>query len=197
AYLSERALAWEWLAYVKLRAVAGAHELGQKVESEARRVIHEAARRMDDAELRAETRRVRERLERERSKRRGAGVDIKYGRGGMLDVYFATRYLQLRDNVPDASGNRSTVKTLERLNQGKSLSDEDYAAMNEGYAVLRELDHNLRLIVGRSTRLPASDHPSLSDIARRMNSASASALSDDLTTHMANIRAAYERITNG
>ncbi|MBC7911993.1 MAG: hypothetical protein H7Y30_15905, partial [Pyrinomonadaceae bacterium] len=150
AYLSERALAWEWLAYVKLRAVAGAHELGQKVESEARRVIHEAARQMDDAELRAETRRVRERLERERSKRRGAGVDIKYGRGGMLDVYFATRYLQLRDNVPDASGDRSTVKTLERLHQGKSLSDEDYAAMNEGYAVLRELDHNLRLIVGRS-----------------------------------------------
>lgn len=197
-YLSERALPWEWLAYVKLRAVAGAGDLGRKVEDEARRVIHEAARRMDERELRAETRRVRERLEREKSRRRrGAGIDIKYGPGGMLDVYFATRYLQLRDDVRDSGPDRSTARTLERLHAGGSLNDEDYAAMSAGYAVLRALDHHLRLIIGRSTHLHTSGHPAIADLARRMNYPNAQALTADLTAHMTNIRAAYDRITNG
>jgi glutamate-ammonia-ligase adenylyltransferase len=194
-YLSERALAWEWLAYVKLRAVAGAISLGQKVEDEARRVIHDAARRMDERELRAETRRVRERLEREKKRRRSsASIDIKYGQGGMLDVYFATRYLQLRDNVPDKGPERSTVSTLEKLHAGGSLNDEDFAAMSEGYSILRTLDHHLRLIIGRSTHLHASDHPAVNDIARRMNYPTANALTDNLTLHMSNIRAAYDRV---
>jgi len=194
-YLSERALAWEWLAYVKLRAVAGANSLGQKVEDEARRVIHDAAQRMDERELRAETRRVRERLELEKKRRRGStSIDIKYGQGGMLDVYFATRYLQLRDNVPDKGPERSTASTLERLHAGGSLNDEDFAAMSEGYAVLRTLDHHLRLIIGRSTHLHASDHPAIGDISRRMNYPTANALTDNLTLHMTNIRAAYKRV---
>jgi glutamate-ammonia-ligase adenylyltransferase len=197
SYLSERALAWEWLAYVKLRAVAGEMTLGASAENRARRIIHERAQEMDDEALRAETRRVRERLEHERSRRRGAGTDIKYGRGGMLDVYFATRYLQLRDNVPDTAEDRSTVGMLSRLRERGSLDEKDFAAMHEGYQVLRSLDHHLRLIIGRSTRLPATDHPALADIARRMNYASADALIHDLTTHMSNIRAAYERITKG
>lgn len=199
SYLSERALPWEWLAYVKLRAVAGAIDLGERVEKESRRIIHQGARDMDDAELRADTRRVRERLEREKfSRRSSAGsIDIKYGQGGMLDVYFATRYLQLRDDVPDEAEDRSTLKTLSRLRDKGSLNDEDFTAMNEGYAILRALDHNLRLIIGRSTRLPASEHPALQDIARRMDYASASALIDDLNARMREIRAAYDRITQG
>ncbi|HEY0384868.1 MAG TPA: hypothetical protein VGC64_02600, partial [Pyrinomonadaceae bacterium] len=72
-YLQERAAPWEWLAYVKLRAVAGDLALGSRVEQEARSIIHRAARAIDAGALRAETRRVRERLEQERarSKRRG------------------------------------------------------------------------------------------------------------------------------
>jgi glutamate-ammonia-ligase adenylyltransferase len=188
---------WEWLAYVKLRAAAGVMELGQKIEAEARGIIHEAARGAGDDALRMETRRVRERLEREKGVRRGRiGVDIKYGPGGMLDVYFATRYLQLRDDVPDEGADRSTRATLERLRAAASLSEADYQAMSDGYPRLRALDHSLRLIVGRSTRLPATDHPALRDIARSLNYDSPAALKQSLATHMHNIRAAYERITS-
>lgn len=197
-YLNERALPWEWLAYVKLRAVAGDMTLGVEVENRARLIIRQAAQRMDDVTLRTETRRIRDRLERERSKRRrGTGLDIKYGRGGMLDVYFATRYLQLRDNLPDMSEDRSTMNTLVRLRDNGSLGEQDFVAMNEGYAILRALDHNLRLIIGRSTRLPASEHPALADIAHRMEYGSPDMLISDLGTHMANIRAAYDRVTTG
>jgi len=67
--------------------------------------------------------------------------------------------------------------------------------MNEGYAYLRTLDHYLRLIVGRSTRLPAMDHPALRDLAHCMGHTSAQHLTESLATHRANIRAAYDRIT--
>jgi glutamate-ammonia-ligase adenylyltransferase len=196
-YLRERALQWEWLAYVKLRAAAGDLELGRRVERQARSIIHEAAREADRETLRLETRRVRERLEHEKTRRRGVTIDIKYGAGGMLDVYFATRFLQLRDNVPDDSEDRSTRAVLERLRETGSLSEDDYRAMKDGYGLLRALDHQLRLIVGRSTRLPAADHPSLRDIARKLNYLSPNELIDALSTHMQNIRAAYENITKG
>jgi glutamate-ammonia-ligase adenylyltransferase len=196
-YLKERAVEWEWLAYVKLRAAAGDLELGGRVESEARRIIHEAAQAAGAESLRLETRRVRERLEQEKTRGRGATTDIKYGAGGMLDVYFATRYLQLRDGVPDRGADRSTRAVLERLREAESLNEEDYAAMKDGYELLRSLDHYLRLIVGRSTKLPAADHAALRDIARKLDYQSASELTEALSIHMKAIRAAYDRITGG
>jgi glutamate-ammonia-ligase adenylyltransferase len=197
-YLRERALPWEWLAYVKLRAAGGDRELGLSVEERARQIIYERAGQVGEETLRVETRRVRERLEQEKAAARSArGVtDIKYGPGGMLDVYFATRYLQLRYGVTEELEDRSTSATLKRLRAAGALGEADYAAMNEGYAHLRTLDHYLRLIVGRSTRLPAIDHPALRDIAHCMGQASAQNLTDALATHRANIRAAYDRITS-
>ena len=50
AYLKERAAIWEWLAYVKLRAVAGGRDFGARTEAEARHCIHELASRTEVAE---------------------------------------------------------------------------------------------------------------------------------------------------
>jgi glutamate-ammonia-ligase adenylyltransferase len=194
-YLKERAVEWEWLAYVKLRVAAGDLELGTRVEREARRIIHEAAQNAEREALRLETRRVRERLEQERTRRGGPSIDIKYGAGGMLDVYFATRYLQLRDHVPDEGMDRSTRAVLENLRAAGSLNQEDYAVMQDGYQLLRTLDHHLRLIVGRSTRLPAADHPALRDIAHKLDYASPTELVESLTACMKKMRRAYNRIT--
>ncbi|HMF57914.1 MAG TPA: hypothetical protein VK619_16345 [Pyrinomonadaceae bacterium] len=192
-YLENRSVAWEWLAYVKLRAAAGEIALGSKIEEEARRIVHSVARVGSREDLRAETLKVRERLEIEKTDRRARHVDIKFGPGGMLDVYFATRYLQLRDDVPDDRHARSTRATLERLHDAGSLAEEDFTAMNEGYALLRKVDHALRLVIGRATRLPAAGRHALADIAHAIGYASAETLIADLATHMKEIRAAYER----
>jgi glutamate-ammonia-ligase adenylyltransferase len=195
-YVATRTQVWEWLAYVKLRAVAGDLELGRALEEKARRAIHEAARKVDTEELRRETRRVRERLERERGAPRSREVDIKFGAGGMLDVYFAARYLQLRDDVRDAGADRSTFSTLARLRAAGSLDADTFVALREGYATLRALDHALRLVVGRSSRLPATaDHPVLNDLARALEFDSPSALLAHLRARMDAVRAAYERAT--
>jgi glutamate-ammonia-ligase adenylyltransferase len=197
-YLQQRAAVWEWLAYVKVRAVAGDLELGRMIEAEARQAIHEAARKIDGQELRTDTHRVRDRLEKEKAKpsRRG-GLNIKYGAGGMLDVYFAVRYLQLRDDIRDEGDDRSTSATLERLRASGSLSAEDHAVLSAGYGLLRTVDHHLRLIVGRSARLPVAEHAAVQDIGKKLGYLNASELIAKLIDGMAAIRAVYERIIDG
>ena len=103
-YMTETAAVWEMLAFVKLRMVGGDASIGLNVENETRRIIHERAAALPANELREETLRVRLALENQRVRtRRGGDIDIKYGAGGMLHVYFAMRFLQLRDDVPDAT----------------------------------------------------------------------------------------------
>ena len=112
----------------------------------------------------------------------------------MLDVYFTARYLQLRDEIPDEGDDRSTAFTLERLRQEGSLSEEDFSVLSAGYDLLRAVDHNLRLIVGRSTRLPDPDHATARDVATKMEFESAEELGEVLTDQMRSIREAYNRI---
>jgi glutamate-ammonia-ligase adenylyltransferase len=157
-------------------------------------LIHDLARTIDPERLGAETRRVRDRLEKEKAGRRGADLDIKYGAGGMLDVYFAVRYLQLRDGVQDDIDDRTTTATLERLRASGSLNEADYLALAKGYALLRDVDHQLRLIVRRSARLPAPEHPAFRDISRRLGYVAAAELTKELKLRMGEIRRAYERI---
>ena len=194
-YLRDESAPWEWLAYVKLRCVGGDQELGKMIETHARHRIHANASRLDPYELKAVTRHVRDRLEKEKGSRgRKQGTDIKYGPGGMLDVYFAVRYLQLRDDVVDEGDDRSTSFTLERLREEGSLSEEDFLVLSSGYGLLRTIDHNLRLIVGRSTHLPDPNHITARDVATRIGLASVSELQQRLTDQMHAIRTAYNRI---
>jgi glutamine synthetase adenylyltransferase len=183
------------------------------VETHARHAIHEKARSLDQDELRQETRRVRERLEREKGRsigqngrqsearngrhgRRGRhATDIKYSAGGMLDVYFAARYLQLRDDVADEGEDRSTLATLERLEACASLENGDYEALSEGYELLRSVDHNLRLIAGKVAALPSADYPAYREIAERLGFKQPEELSESLSERMRSIREAYDRIT--
>jgi glutamate-ammonia-ligase adenylyltransferase len=197
-YLRQRSAIWEWLAYVKLRAVAGDLELGKMIETHARHTIHEKAREIGPGELRAETWRVRELLERRKGKHGRGGphsdIDIKYSGGGMLDVYFAARYLQLRDDVADEGEDRSTRATLERLEATGSLGIRDYEELSGGYALLRSIDHQLRLIVGKVAALPSTDHPAFREIAKRLSFESAATLRETLTERMQAIRESFDRI---
>lgn len=199
-YLKNRSAIWEWLAYVKIRGVAGDIGLADYVGKMARKIIHENAFELQkkDAnfeELKTETSRIRASLEKQKStSRKGKEIDIKFGEGGMLDVYFGVRFLQLRDNIQDAGANRSTVFTLEKLFENDSIGAENFKNLTDGYKFLSELDHNLRLTIGRSTRLPLANRNALETIVGRMKLASIDDLLQKLTFHRINIRASFENI---
>jgi glutamine synthetase adenylyltransferase len=112
----------------------------------------------------------------------------------MLDVYFAARYLQLRDEVLDEGEDRSTAFTLERLREEGSLTEEDFSVLSNGYSLLRSIDHNLRLITHRSTRLPDPNHVAAKDVATRAGFTSVSEMQETVTEQMRAIREAYNRI---
>lgn len=205
-YVRQRSAIWEWLAYVKLRAVAGDLELGKMIETHARHALHERAGTIAPEELKQETRRVRERLEREKGSgmgksgrrlRRGGqqNIDIKYSAGGMLDVYFAARYLQLRDDLADEGDDRSTMATLARLEANGSLEARDHEALSQGYELLRAVDHQLRLIGGKVSSLRSTDSPAFREIANHLGFGTADNLSETLRDRMSAIREAYDRIT--
>ena len=112
----------------------------------------------------------------------------------MLDVYFAMRYLQLRDGVPDSPDDRSTDRTLGILHDRGSITGDDHVAMLAGYRFLSALDHHLRLTVGRTTRLPAANVPALDRVASRMGLASSANLLERLTIHRLDLRNAFDHI---
>ncbi|HEY0048099.1 MAG TPA: hypothetical protein VGB68_02355, partial [Pyrinomonadaceae bacterium] len=112
--------------------------------------------------------------------------------GGMLDVYFAMRFLQLRDNVPDDAENRSTRAMLRKLRENGSLDEADFQAFDDGYDFLSCLDHSLRLTVGRTNRLPMANPSAMRTIVERMNLASTNDLLEKLTFHRLEIRGAFE-----
>jgi glutamate-ammonia-ligase adenylyltransferase len=192
-YLETRSAIWEWLAYVKLRAVGGDADLALEIEKRARRIIHQNASRAGEDDLKTETARVRERLEKEKA-RRAKDDNIKFGAGGMLDVYFAMRFLQLRDDVRDDGTNRSTRAMLRRLLEKNSLNDADFEAFDDGYDFLSRLDHNLRLTVGRTNRLPQANQAAMQTIVERMKLDSTADLNQKLTFHRLEIRRAFENV---
>lgn len=203
-YFREKAVVWEMLAFVKLRSVGGDADLGTRIEAGTREIIHRRAGEIEGDVLRQETIRVRDALEEQRARaKRGGDVDIKYGSGGMLDVYFAVRYLQLRHNVPDGTGvlgnaakdqdGRSTAATLSRLS-GVVADPASLSALLQGYEFLSQLDHAIRLTVGRTTRLPSGNTLAMGLIVDRLGLSSAADLHERLTVHRLAIREAYERI---
>jgi glutamate-ammonia-ligase adenylyltransferase len=189
SYVSERASAWEHSAYLKAREVAGCLNLGARAREAICRAAFDKSSR--NPRLREELSAIRMRLQREKA--RTGRPDIKWGRGGMTDVYFITRYLQLRDRIyyPPEHGTQSLVK---RLAERGSLDDRSAGVLFDGYLFLRRVDHWMRLLLDRPTpALPASDM-ALGDLARALGLASAEEVEQVTLHHLSEIRSVFEDV---
>ncbi len=149
-YFAEKAEAWEGIAYMKSRALAGnldratlfLHEL-QDVDW--RRYGQSMRSRHELGEMRA-------RLEREQGPRN----PLKAGVGGYYDIDFALMYLRLRGagifykvlNTPER------IEVIEKMGH---LSPEDANFLREASTFYRALDHGQRLSTGHAEgSLPTS-----------------------------------------
>jgi len=193
-YIAESAAIWELLAFVKLRFTVGDASIGETLEHEIRRSIHEKARTLPQDELRDETRKMRVALEKRKPPRRSGDIDIKFGAGGMLDVYFAMRFLQLRDDIPDDTANRSTPHMLKKLYDSGSIGKEEFRVLDDGHAFLSRLDHALRLAVGRTTKFRTDNHELADLIARSMKVENSKQLIEQLTMTRLSVRETFDDI---
>jgi [glutamine synthetase] adenylyltransferase / [glutamine synthetase]-adenylyl-L-tyrosine phosphorylase len=194
-YINEKAAIWEMLAFVKMRAVGGDLELGRSVEEQTRELILDRASLVRQTQLASETSQMRHALEKHRRRNNGShGIDIKYGEGGMLDVYFVMRYLQLASRFPDDPDDRSTSFMLTRLRDNGLLTQEQYSGLYSGYSFLGSLDHNIRLTVGRTTRVPVGNKHAMGVIADRLGLGQPTELLQQLSLHRLSIRSIFQEI---
>jgi len=189
AYLSGRASAWEHSAYLKAREVTGDLEFGARARTAICDACFAAAQRNPD--LREELAAMRKRLEREKAG--GARPDIKWGSGGMTEVYFITRYIQLRDRLYFPT-ERGTTALIKHLGEVGALDRGAARVLFEGYWFLRKLDHWMRLLMDRPRpALPASA-TAMRDLSRALGLASVEELEKAVAYHTSEIRAVSESV---
>lgn len=143
-YFSTTAKAWEGIAYMKARAVAGDTE-------RATRFLHELQQEMvwrrygQGGRAKSDLRQMRMRLQREQ----GAATPLKAAAGGYYDADFILMYLRLRGaglfynslNTPERIDVVEKMGHLERVEAEFLLDATRY---------FRALDHAIRLVTGRS-----------------------------------------------
>ena len=150
-YFSKTAEAWEGIAYMKSRAVAGNVERGTEFLSELQDV--DWRRYGQGGRSKEKLRQLRQRLEAEM----GSSNPLKAGRGGYFDIDFALMFLRLRSagiffkvlNTP------LRIEVIEKMGH---LDRADAAFLLDAATFYRAVDHGMRLTSGHAEgRLPSSE----------------------------------------
>ena len=161
--VSKSGRAWERQALVRARACAGDRELGERVEH-----IASLAAYGQGAPPAVELHQLRMRMQRELAKETKDRVDLKTGRGGLLDIEFAAQWLQMLHGANPAVRSTDTVKSLESLHAEGYLVKRDYVTLADGYAFLRRLEQRIHVLGGAGDSVLDRRQSGLPQLARRM-----------------------------
>jgi glutamate-ammonia-ligase adenylyltransferase len=184
-YHREDAAAWERVALLRARIV-------WSDEPPADRGGHDRALAtlafdlpLDDERFRADLRRVRGRVERERGKVPAGSRHLHFDPGGIMDVELLVALGQLRQAADAEVRTTSTSAALERL-----VALGWPATLRDDYAVLRRTALRLRLLLDRPQAVVSPrDLPAL---ARSLGT-TAVALGAELDERMARVRSVFEK----
>jgi glutamate-ammonia-ligase adenylyltransferase len=196
AYHHTSAQVWERQALIKARPVAGPPALRAKLEEIVEGFVY--GRGLAPAEA-AEIGRIRERIEHERAASGGHGLDIKTGRGGIVDVEFLVQALQLRHGrAHPRVRTRDTRRAIAGLAAAGILPAADADALAAGYGFLRALESRLRIERDQPVEAAEAEPGALLSLARRLGYAgedagAVAALRADHARHRDEIRAVYDR----
>lgn len=157
---------WERQALIKARPVAGDPHLQATVADIVSEFVYRAPLGAAEAH---EIRRLRERMERELAHESSERMNIKTGRGGLVDVEFLTQMLQLHYGPALTQVRlRNTLTALRAFAEIGVLPADDYAVLAEGYRFLRRVENALRLAHDRPVEDLDRTRIDLTAVARRM-----------------------------
>ncbi len=166
AYHAETAAPWERQALIKARVVTGTPTLAERIAALNERIVYEQPL---PENLASEIYRLRQRMEKEIAREGEGQLNIKTGRGGMVDVEFLVQYLQLTHGKahPQVRG-QNTLEALRALHQAGLLPGGDFGRLIEGYKFLRRLENKLRLVHDQSVNQLSADPAALAKLARHL-----------------------------
>jgi glutamate-ammonia-ligase adenylyltransferase len=163
-YQAEQAESWERQALVKARSCAGDMQLGARVIATATAAAYER-----EAPTAERLHHLRMRMERELSRERpSVRYDLKFGHGGLVDVEFATQWLQMRHGRDPRVRTTDTETAIVALETCGYLDAPGADALREGWRFLRLLEQRLRIAHGSRATLIEEGAPGLVKLARSM-----------------------------
>ncbi|VAX25385.1 hypothetical protein MNBD_NITROSPINAE04-984 [hydrothermal vent metagenome] len=163
-YYNNRGQVWERLALVGARPVCGDKIFGAKVMSALGSFIESGDLEPSDSDKIVK---IRERIASERVK--PGVVDIKFGRGGLIEIEFICQWLAM-ENRETPNGERPfTLSTLKTARAKKWLDKDVVDDLIKAYLFLRSLEDTLRMDKEKAVNvIPASDTILLNRLSRAM-----------------------------
>ncbi len=140
---------WERQALIKARPVTGDAPF---VETIRNLFLQTTYRPSDPKEIAQEIHALRLRMQNELARERPGFYNIKTGRGGMIDIEFATQYLQLVHGLSHGEVRcPNTLEALQALEQSGLLEQSLAKDLQDAYLFYRELETRIRLVLERSS----------------------------------------------
>jgi glutamate-ammonia-ligase adenylyltransferase len=166
-YYRNECAVWERQALIKARAVAGETSLRERVETCRETAAFDAG--LSGAQV-EEIERMRERMEREISPETARSLNLKQGRGGLVDVEFFAQMLALRYGrfYPELRRERATPRLLDALARAGLVASAQAELLKSHYGFLSLLEHRLRIQSDQPVSAISTDPADLTALARRM-----------------------------
>ncbi|MGC8603562.1 MAG: bifunctional [glutamate--ammonia ligase]-adenylyl-L-tyrosine phosphorylase/[glutamate--ammonia-ligase] adenylyltransferase, partial [Desulfomonilaceae bacterium] len=165
-YHRQSSALWEKQALIRSRAIVGPSMLVQKIDSMVHEFIRKTTITQEDID---EIARIRERMEKEIAMEDSKHVDLKTGKGGLVDIEFFTQVnvLAHANSYPEIIKS-NTLEALDSLRKAKLIEDETYTSLHSGYRFMTNLEDRLRIMENRSIdRMPLSGSK-LQGLAKRL-----------------------------
>ncbi len=160
-YYLHEAQAWERLALTKVRAVAGNPEFCRRLDASARQLAYARAFTRADIKQIADMR--------DKLADTATPLDLKKDVGGLIEIEFAVRLLQMRHAQRAAELRCGHVATaIPRLAAVQALSEEQAATLLEAYTFFRQVENRIRMAKGTSGSSLPEDPAWQADLAKRL-----------------------------
>jgi glutamate-ammonia-ligase adenylyltransferase len=192
-YYREWADPWERQTLTRARLVAGDPGVGRRVRRLVTELLYGPAAAAPDLK---EMRMLRERMEKELGKETPGLYQVKFGRGGLVDVEFITQAFQLVHGRRHPGIRRPNTLQAIRATIGAAglLPAEDAAALAEQYRFLRRVSASLRLFGVRPSDTLELAGPFPSRVAKSLDYPSRKDFLEDYRKRTAWVRALWNRV---
>jgi glutamate-ammonia-ligase adenylyltransferase len=189
-YFAHHSEAWEGIAYMKARAVAGDMDRAISFLTELQEV--DWRRWGQSGRSKQDLKQMRLRLEREQ----GNANPLKAGRGGYYDADFALMYLRLKGAglFFKSLNTRERIDIVEKMGH---LERSDAEFLLRASTFYRAVDHALRIATGHAEgKLPGSQAQldTLTELVDRWTDRNGKSLEEELTELSESMRRLFERL---
>jgi len=189
-YHRESAQVWERQALIRAKPAAGDGKLAKKVMKSVEQYVYG---KPAPPGFHEDIRHLRSRMEKELAKESAKKLNIKTGRGGIVDIEFLIQMLQLRYGPEHKEvREQNTLRALTGLRDAGLVQENEFEVLEDGLFFLKRMENLLRLLHDRSiNELYESDFEKLA--AEVDETPDGKALKDEYVAKTEKIRKIYDK----